>query len=97
VLQAGVTTVVPQLRIELPRRVIVVDLADRARRLIIEGDSYTHHGTRAAFRADCDRYNELVAAGWTVLRFTWEHVMLRPDRVIDLIKETVARLDGERS
>ena len=97
VLQAGITTVVPQLRIELRRRVIVVDLADRRRRLVIEGDSYTYHGTRAAFRDDCDRYNELVAAGWTVLRFTWEHVMLRPDRVLQVIKETVARLDAECS
>jgi hypothetical protein len=27
----------------------------------------------------------------------WEHVMLRPDRVRQVVKETVARLDTERS
>ena len=64
---------------------------------MIEADSYTYHGTRGAFRDDCDRYDDLVAAGWTVLRFTWEHVMLRPDRVVQVIRETVARLDAERT
>jgi very-short-patch-repair endonuclease len=94
VLEAGVTTVEPQVRIRLPRRTVVVDLADRARRLVIEGDSYTHHGTRSAFRADCDRYNDLIAAGWMVLRFTWEHVVLRPERVLRVVVETIGRIDG---
>jgi len=30
---------------------------------------------------DCHRYNGFVAAGWQVLRFTWEDVMHHPDRV----------------
>jgi very-short-patch-repair endonuclease len=93
-LEVGLVAIEPQVLIVLPRRKVRVDLADRARRLVIEADSYTYHGTRAAFRADCDRYNELVAARWTVLRFTWEHVMLRPDAVRRAIRETVAQLDG---
>ncbi len=92
-LEAGVL-LEPQVPITLARRKVRVDLADRTRRLVVEADSYTHHGTRAAFRDDCDRYNDLVAAGWTVLRFTWEHVMLRPDAVRRTIRETVARPDG---
>ena len=93
-LEAGLPAIEPQVPIALRRRKIRVDLADRTCRLVIEGDSYTYHGTRAAFRDDCDRYNDLVEAGWTVLRFTWEHVMLRPDAVRRVIAETVARLDG---
>jgi very-short-patch-repair endonuclease len=86
----------PQVPVRLPRRKVRVDLADRTRRLVVEGDSYTHHGTREAFRADCDRYNDLVCAGWTVLRFTWEHVMLRPDAVRRMLRETADRLDGDQ-
>ena len=93
-IEAGLTAIEPQVLIVLPRRKIRVDLADRRRRLVIEGDSYTHHGTRTAFRAHCDRYNDLVAAGWTVLRFTWEHVMLRPEAVRRVIAETAARLNA---
>jgi very-short-patch-repair endonuclease len=74
------------------------DLADRRRRLVLEGDSYTHHGTRAAFSKDCDRYNALVADGWTVLRFTWEHVMRRSYLVTEVLTETINRIDaGQRS
>jgi very-short-patch-repair endonuclease len=95
-LEAGYGTFEPQVRIPLTRRVCVVDLADRRRRLVLEGDSYTHHGTRAAFSKDCDRYNELVAEGWTVLRFTWEHVMRRSYWVTEVLTETISRIDGSR-
>jgi very-short-patch-repair endonuclease len=95
-LEAGFGAFEPQVRISLARRVYVVDLADRGRRLVLEGDSYTHHGTRAAFTKDCDRYNELVADGWTVLRFTWEHVMRRSYRVTEVLTETIKRIDGSR-
>ncbi len=97
VIESGFDSFEPQLRIRLERRVVYVDLADRRRRLVIEGDSYTHHGPRGAFSRDCDRYDDLVAAGWIVLRFTWEQVMLRPDTVRQVIMETIARLDAEAS
>jgi very-short-patch-repair endonuclease len=93
-IEAGLPGIEPQVPIVLPRRKVRVDLADRRRRLVIEGDSYTHHGTRSAFSSDCERYNDLVAAGWTVLRFTWEQVMLRPESVRRTVRETIARLDG---
>lgn len=93
-IEAGLATFEPQTRIRTPGGLAVVDLADRRRRLVLEGDSYTFHGTRGAFVRDCDRYDDLVADGWTVLRFTWEHVMLRPERVIDLLVRTCAVIDG---
>ena len=69
--------VVPQLQIDEFRP----DLVDEELRLVLEADSHTWHSSRAALRRDCRRYNALVLRGWTVLRFTWEDVMLRADRV----------------
>jgi very-short-patch-repair endonuclease len=95
VLEAGLTSFEPQVPIRTRGRLVVVDLADRRRRLVIEGDSYTYHGTRSAFARDCDRYDELVADDWRVLRFTREHALMRPARVIDVVVRTCALIDGE--
>jgi very-short-patch-repair endonuclease len=97
VLDAGLVSFVPQVEIRLPGRVVRVDLADVDRRLILEADSYSHHGSRAAFARDCGRYNDLVAAGWVVLRFPWEHVMVRPHLVTSAALATCARLDAARA
>jgi very-short-patch-repair endonuclease len=70
------------------------DLADVRRRLVLEADSFSHHGTRAALVRDCDRDNALVAAGWTALRFSCEHVLLHPETVARVLLETCSRLDG---
>ncbi len=64
---------------------------------MIEADSFEHHGTRAALVRDCGRYNDLVAAGWLVLRLPWEDVMLRPDRVRRVVTETCALVDARRA
>lgn len=69
-----------------------VDLADPALKLVVEGDSFGFHGTRAAFARDCRRYDELVRAGWTVLRFSWEQVMFEPDRVAAVVADVRRRL-----
>lgn len=57
------------------------DLVDRERRLVIEAESFQFHGHRSSLHRDCERYNDLGVRGWTVLRFSWEHVMLQPDYV----------------
>lgn len=66
-----------------------VDLADRARRIVIEADSYTFHGGPAEFARDCRRYDELIARDWLVLRFTYSDVRNRPDWVAATIAATV--------
>jgi very-short-patch-repair endonuclease len=71
------------------------DLVDRRRRIVIEGDSYTFHGTRKAFRRDCQRYTGLVIRGWTVVRFAWEDVMHEPDYVRDALAYLVAGPTGQ--
>ncbi len=47
-----------------------IDLAYPELKLAIEVDGWEHHRTRSAFDADRARENDLVAAGWRVLRFT---------------------------
>ena len=73
VLEEGLSGFEPQYRV--PGTPYVVDLADPGLRVALEADSFRHHGDRAAFRADCRRYDELVRIGWVVLRFAWEDVM----------------------
>lgn len=72
---------VAQLRIREHGLYATVDVGDESLRLALEGDSWSEHGGRRAFRKDCRRYDELVAWGWTVFRFTWEDVMLQPEFV----------------
>lgn len=53
------------------RVVARVDLAWPSHRLAVEADGADVHAGTAALRSDLRRQNLLVAAGWTVLRFTW--------------------------
>jgi len=72
-----------------------VDFAFPKLRLAIEVDGYEHHSTLAAFQQDRARQNDLVAAGWTVLRFTWDDVTRRPDRVAAAIHRLLVALKVE--
>ncbi|MEA5453361.1 hypothetical protein SPF06_01375 [Sinomonas sp. JGH33] len=73
-LEAGVA-LEPQLRISTRGGTFVVDLGSALYRVTAEADSFEWHGGREALHRDCTRYNELVRDQWTVLRFSWEHVM----------------------
>jgi len=46
-------------------------------RLVVELDSWRHHGTRAAFERDRERDADLQARGIATVRFTFEQVMRR--------------------
>ena len=63
------------------------DLVDERLRLVIEADSFEFHGHRKALKADCERYNAFALAGYTVVRFSWEHVMHHPDYVRAVLGE----------
>jgi very-short-patch-repair endonuclease len=72
-----------------------VDLGHRLAQLAIEIEGFEFHGSRRDFAADCHRYDELVAAGWLVLRFTYEQVIGDPAWVVATIRATLAqRLAG---
>jgi very-short-patch-repair endonuclease len=88
VLEAGLTGFEPQLEIRLPGRVVHVDLGDPERRLVLEAESFAHHGSRGDLVRDCERYNDLWANGWRVLRFAWEHVMFQQAWVQEIVSTT---------
>jgi len=63
-------------------------------RIALEADSHEFHKTRADVRRDCRRYDEMILAGWLVLRFAWEHVMFDPDWVMEVIAWVVRQRAG---
>lgn len=83
--------VVPQVPIRDPHWLGRPDLVDVRLGVVVEGDSFEWHGDRAALHRDANRYNALVAAGWIVLRFSWEEVMFHPERVRATLEAVVAR------
>jgi very-short-patch-repair endonuclease len=48
-----------------------VDLLWREQKVVVEADSWTFHGTRAAFERDRQRDADLQARGFRVVRVTW--------------------------
>jgi very-short-patch-repair endonuclease len=66
-----------------------LDFAYVDQRLAIEVDGYEVHGTRRAMDDDHERHNRLVAAGWTVLRFTWHQVVKRPEKVASTVRSAL--------
>lgn len=68
-----------------------VDAAYPASKIAIELDGYRHHSSPEAFQRDRTRQNRLVALGWTVLRFTWDDVVRRPDEVVRVIEEALRK------
>ncbi len=76
------------------------DFAYVDERIVIELDGGDSHMRREVFEDDRARQNELVLRGWTILRFTWDDVTKRPERVVATIGqmlETSSRnLEGTR-
>ncbi|TCC39075.1 DUF559 domain-containing protein [Kribbella capetownensis] len=68
-----------------------VDLGHRVARVALEADGFAFHGSRRDFAADCHRYDELVAAGWLVLRLTYEHIIGDPAWVVATIRAALAQ------
>lgn len=72
-----------------------VDLLDRRRRIVVEGESFEFHGTLNALRRDVKRYTALTRRGYTVVRFLWEEAMFDQQYVHDVLVDVVgARRDG---
>ncbi|MFW3172623.1 DUF559 domain-containing protein [Geodermatophilus sp. CPCC 206100] len=64
------------------------DLAWPEHRVLVEFDGDVHR-ERDVFVNDLRRQNRLVAAGWTVLRFTSADVLGRPDEVVAEIRRAL--------
>lgn len=88
-IEAGITGFVPQLVISMDGFFARVDLGDAVLRIVLEADSFEHHGHRGALVRDCRRYDELVVRDWLVLRFAWEHVVAEPAWVAEMVAAAV--------
>ena len=69
-----------------------VDVLFAAERLVIEIDGHHHHGD-ASFEFDRWRQNEIVLAGWRVLRFTWTMIDKYPERVVETVRAALDQRD----
>lgn len=89
---AGLAPEETQLVVRAPggRWIGRADFAWPSARLIVEADGFAFHADRASYRNDRRRGNALVLAGWRVLRFSWEDVVLRPDEVVEAVREALA-------
>lgn len=70
------------------------DIVFDAIRLVVEVDGAAHHTGPYEFQRDRHRQNRLVAAGWTVLRFTWRDIVERPEYVVATIRAMILRLSA---
>jgi very-short-patch-repair endonuclease len=80
----------PQVWLDDHRR---ADLVDESLGLVVEAESFEFHGRREHLKRDCERYNRFVLDGWMVVRFSWEHVMLRPSYVDFVLRSAVGALN----
>jgi very-short-patch-repair endonuclease len=87
----------PQGEVVTRSLVLHPDLVDRRHRIVFEADSFEFHTTKVAHDLDCERFTALAVAGWMVIRFSWEQVMLRPDYVRSVLAELAAALEGGHS
>jgi very-short-patch-repair endonuclease len=69
---------------------VLVDFVWPEARLIVETDSHEFHQTGSAFESDRMRDQELMLAGWMVLRTTWRQVNDRPEELIHTIRTLLA-------
>ncbi len=67
-----------------------VDFLWRESRLIVEVDGWAAHGTRGAFERDRRRDADLLAAGWRVMRISWERLRSESLWVAERLAEVLA-------
>jgi hypothetical protein len=84
------TAGVPMPRTNNVTKADEIDFTWPDRRLMVEADSLRHHGTRAAFERDRRRDQQLTAAGWRVVRFTWRQVDETPADVAATLRLLLA-------
>ncbi|SDT41181.1 Protein of unknown function [Friedmanniella luteola] len=69
---------------------VAVDRAFVDRRVALELDGHAYHSGPDAHRADVRRANDVMAAGWTVRRFTWSDLLTDPDGFIATVRDVLA-------
>ncbi len=67
-----------QYEVRIGRKTYYIDFAYPEVMLAIEVDGYQQRAAKESLAYDNHRANQLVLAGWTILRFTWERVVSDP-------------------
>lgn len=94
-LTAGITCFEPQLVIrDGDRQLARVDLGDPRTGVLLEADSYRWHGAQVQLAKDAERYDELVARGYRVLRFAFDHVAARGGWIVEVVRRTLTLARG---
>jgi len=88
--RAGLPAPVRQHSVEISGSTYRIDMAYPERLLAIEGDGFEFHSGRDIFERDRVRQNDLVLAGWRVLRFTWRQICREPEWVAEQIRRALA-------
>ena len=86
---AGLPAPDVQVPVQAGRKTYFADLGYREQKLVLEADGRDHHSERKKVAADMVRHNDMVGAGWRVLRFTWAQVMYQPEVVIAAIRQAL--------
>lgn len=90
--ESGISSPVQQAMIKVDGRFVArVDFLWPSARLIVEVDGLGKYGAPGALQEEKARQNRLVAAGYTVLRFTWHDIRSRPDSVARQVAAALAR------
>jgi len=87
--KAGLPDPVAQFKVLANKHQYRIDLCYPEHMLAIEGDGFSFHGGRDAFESDRVRQNDLVLAGWRVLRFTWRQICYQSDWVVGQVREAL--------
>jgi very-short-patch-repair endonuclease len=81
---------IDQPLVNVPLLGFVVDFLWPDQRLVVEVDGYQFHGHRQKFESDRRRDQQLVAAGYRVVRVTWIQLRDEPIAVITSIAQALA-------
>jgi superfamily II DNA or RNA helicase len=90
---AAITShVIPQKEVLYDSRKYRIDYGVKGSqlRIAVELDGFEFHGNRYAFTYDRLRQNDLHAAGWTVLRFSYDSIRLDTARCVSQLQAVLA-------
>ena len=86
---AGIEGWRTNLRVVVGGACYFLDVAFPRQRLALEIDGRAFHSDSRTFELDRARQNDLVLAGWTVLRFTWTMLEEHPDAFVATVLEAL--------
>ena len=72
--------------------IAIADVLFARAMLIVEIDGRAWHSDEIRFQRDRTRQNDLVNAGYTILRFTWDDLIRRPNYVVSTVRRALERI-----